>query len=517
MRRVAIIDLGTNSVRFDIHALGPGGQREIVHREKLMVRLGERAFQTGRLDATAMARTLEAMTYFKNVCRELSVDHVIAFATSAIRDSSNGRAFVAKVKARTGIEIDVINGDQEARLIASGILNHETPPKGKFALVDIGGGSTEISICEGRKVLVSASFKLGTARLQEVYLKQSPPTRQAIAEMRSEIWAVLSAKIAAEKWPRARMLIGSSGTVKAYVRLLRRHRGRHQGKSDKLGVMSRKKLGQWVKRLSKLSVEEMLKIPGLEAKRADMILSGGILLEVCMDILGVKRVRSTDFSLRDGMMDALSRAHLIPHATEKPLVSMPALHKWVRTIAPGANSQWLAHARRVEKNCRVLERQLPQTKRLSARDLHRLQIAALLHDLGRLVDPVRHAVHGFYMIQNIAVLGGTPEDGEWISHLVLHHSQEKPDLSILDFLESESERREFAKSLAILQIADALDRTRRRAESRATLTTRSLQMRLRLKDSGPVERFRVEQKKSWWEWAFKTSLVLETLSSNRAR
>src|SRR5690349_20184162 len=146
--RIAIIDLGTNSVRFDIHQLGPkkGSVRQL-HREKIMVRLGQGVFLNGKLDRSAIQRTLHAFTRFKKSAAQFKAAKTIAFGTSALRESSDGEKFLKLVHERTGIQIRVISGSEEAQLIALGILSNEKTPKGKYALVDIGGGSTEISIC----------------------------------------------------------------------------------------------------------------------------------------------------------------------------------------------------------------------------------------------------------------------------------------------------------------------------------------------------------------------------------
>ncbi|MEO5970726.1 MAG: hypothetical protein ABIQ95_12440, partial [Bdellovibrionia bacterium] len=172
--RIGIIDLGTNSVRFDIHSVTPPGEAHLLHREKLMIRLGEGVFLDGKLDPHAIRRAVHAFMSFKNTAERFQVEKIVAFATSALREAKDAVHLIDRIRQKTQIEIRIISGEEEAKLIALGILSHESF-KGRYGLIDIGGGSTEISICHNKNILNSASFPLGAARLQQVFLKTSPP------------------------------------------------------------------------------------------------------------------------------------------------------------------------------------------------------------------------------------------------------------------------------------------------------------------------------------------------------
>ena len=165
--RIAIIDLGTNSVRFDIQQLGPG-KRQVrqLHREKIMVRLGQGVFLNGKLDRSAVTRSLHAFAKFQKVAHQYKAGKIIAFGTSALREVADSEKFLKAIVDKTGIQVRVISGTEEAQLIALGILSNEKVGKEKFAMVDIGGGSTEISVCRGKAILHSTSFPLGRRGLQ---------------------------------------------------------------------------------------------------------------------------------------------------------------------------------------------------------------------------------------------------------------------------------------------------------------------------------------------------------------
>lgn len=221
--RVAVIDLGTNSVRFDVHDLRPGRKPDLLHREKLMIRLGQGVFLKGSLDEDASARAIHALGHFKRVADDLCVGRMIAFGTSALREARNAAEFLDAVKSESGVDVKVISGAEEAKLIARGILQNDRRAKGRFLLIDIGGGSTEVSFCRGKKVAASVSLRLGTARLQQVFLRGSPPKKKAIEQVRAYIRNILQQQMGSGEWPsKVGTVIGSSGTVKALVKILKK-------------------------------------------------------------------------------------------------------------------------------------------------------------------------------------------------------------------------------------------------------------------------------------------------------
>ena len=175
--RLAVIDLGTNSVRFDVHQIGPGTRIRQLHREKLMVRLGQGVFLEGKLDKDAIRRTVHAFQSFQRTSQDLHAQKIVAFGTSALREATDSDKLLSLIRAKTGIDVRVISGQEEARLIAQGILHNEKPPKGSYALLDIGGGSAEISICRGRGLIHSESFALGTARPSASFPQKRKPAQ----------------------------------------------------------------------------------------------------------------------------------------------------------------------------------------------------------------------------------------------------------------------------------------------------------------------------------------------------
>lgn len=289
--RLGVLDLGTNSIRFDAYALDERGQAERIHREKRMLRLGEGLYETGHIGKPALARLDRALHDFSRMLREWGIDRVRAFATSALRDTRlpQRHAILAGIKRRHGITFTVISGAREAGLIARGVLANESLPRGDFLLCDIGGGSTEISLCRGRRVKKSFSLGLGTLRLKQLFLTQLPSSSLSLLALRGYIHSQLPKG----GLPRAAELIGSSGTVRALSRMASRSRR----------PFNRAFLSQLNLNMAGMGRAQLLKLPGMEEKRADILLGGSLLLEELAALSGAKRIRASGFSLRDGVLD----------------------------------------------------------------------------------------------------------------------------------------------------------------------------------------------------------------------
>lgn len=297
--KFAIVDLGTNSVRLDVYRVN--GKKIIrTHRDKTMIRLGDGVFKTGQLSAEGMVRALRAFSGYKRLLHALRVEKVIAFGTSALRSSKNAKDFVAEVKKRTGIQIRIISGREEAQLIARGIMSNIVSPKGYYVLIDIGGGSTEVSICLRKKIVSCQSFKLGANRLQQTFLKTIPPvfkkgTLHPVLALRQHLKTELYPLAASvEKYP-IKLAIGSSGTIRTVSKILKR-----SGRNGQ--PISRTHLSALVAELQVMSREQIKATPGLEPKRVDLILSGAILLEEILYALKLNEVTVTELALRDGIL-----------------------------------------------------------------------------------------------------------------------------------------------------------------------------------------------------------------------
>ncbi len=503
--RIGIIDLGTNSVRFDVHQIEPGdGQTRLLHREKLMIRLGQGVFLSQKLDPEAIQRTLQAFISFRQTAKIFQTEKIIAFGTSALREASDADALLHLLRKKTSIEIRVISGEEEAQLIASGILSHLTTLKGHLGLVDIGGGSTEISICLKKKILHSASFPLGAARLQQVFLKKSPPLTKEkgqtnpILALRGHVKGILLARSIAEDWPQVPYLIGSSGTIRAIHRILKKMT--HNEK------INRRSLSRLIKSIKNMSPSELLLVPGMEAKRVDIILAGALLLEECMTALGAKDVLTTEFALRDGILDREIRALSKEKSTKKSKVNCKDFHFRGKKLGYDES-----HARHVEKLAGVIFERTQQLHGLDSSWKVYLLAAAILHDVGKSISPIDHERHSYYIVLNSDFLGMQKWESEFIAQLCLHHPTGNLTKIDLDFTKNRNHSHTFVRLLAILRVADALDRgnSGRVSILRIRIKNQAVTIKIDAKTSVDLELLRLEQKKSLFEEVFQRSLLIE--------
>jgi exopolyphosphatase/guanosine-5'-triphosphate,3'-diphosphate pyrophosphatase len=500
--RLAVIDLGTNSVRFDVHQIGPGNRIRQLHREKLMVRLGQGVFLEGKLDKDAIRRTVHAFQSFHRTAQDLHAQKIVAFGTSALREATDSEKLLNLIRTKTGIDVRVISGQEEARLISLGILHNENSLKGRFALLDIGGGSAEISICRGKTVEYSESFPLGTARLQQVFLKSSPP-RQAgagelssIDKLRRYIKGVLLPKMISEEWPRVNLMVGSSGTVRALARMIKKKGGGNKS-------IDIKDLRKLVKSMSTMTTTQLLGVPGMEAKRVDMILAGAILLEECMDAVGAKRVVTTEYSLRDGILEEelqLVRKHEGSHIA----LHLPDLYAKAERL--GTHE---AHIKQVVSFTDALFKRLKPLHKLGSEWQVYLTAAAILHDTGEAVTPTHHEIHSYYIVKNADFPSMEKWETEFVAQLCRWHPSGKPDLKDLPFAEDKKRKDAFFKLLALLRVADALDRGHKSSVRIARIAIDKEKVRMSLSGKGAIdlELLRVDQKKALFEQVFERQLL----------
>lgn len=482
--RVGIIDLGTNSVRFDVHSLA--GKGKLLHREKLMIRLGQGVFLKGSMDAQAMERAVHALAHFRRVADSLRVRKIVAFGTSALREAQDSADLLARVKEETGIEIKIISGREEANLIALGILSNQKTPKGKFALVDIGGGSTEISLCRGKRVLKGESFPLGTARLQQVFLKRSPPKDSSVDQLREYIRDQLNQQ---KWWEKVDTIVGSSGTVRALAKILNKK------------AFFPKDLSALVKKMQDMDTSQLLDLPGLEAKRVDMILSGAILLEEIAKLVKVKRIVPSDFSLRDGIMEEERR---LARAQKSSLIELHLEDLLLRSHRYGQYPEHLRHM--VDLTGQLFDR-LKAMHRLEAKWKVYLQSAVILRKAGEIVSFANREKHAYYIVKNSDFPSMEGWEQEFIAQMVLQHLGGKID----SFRELKGRRTIFTKLVALLRLIDAVDlgSSSTLHIKKVSILAKEVRILFRGEGSAGLEQLLLDRKKKLFEETFQRSLRVE--------
>jgi exopolyphosphatase/guanosine-5'-triphosphate,3'-diphosphate pyrophosphatase len=300
--RLATIDLGTNTVRLLVADVDPSGGWRVLEQDQQVTRVGEGLASTGRLGDAAMARTLDVLLDYTARARRAGAGLTRIVATSAVREAANGAEFGAAVRSRTGVDLDVVSGEREARLTILGIMRGFGLTTGRLLAFDIGGGSTEFTLAEGGDVLAAVSLRLGVVPLAERYPFAGPvePDRYArlADEVRRRLERELPGAIVRAGVP---SLVGTAGTVTTLAAL-------------DLGLASydatrvhghrlpRPAIERQRARLAALAVHERAALPCLEPGRADLIVPGTAIVLAALDVLGLDEVVVSDWGLREGIM-----------------------------------------------------------------------------------------------------------------------------------------------------------------------------------------------------------------------
>ncbi|SET86317.1 Ppx/GppA phosphatase family protein [Stigmatella erecta] len=302
----AAIDVGTNAARLEMARLGPGGLERVL-KEREAIRPGEGVFARGAMSSEAVDRLVDTLRRYAVLCRHHKA-RVRAVATSALREARNQTKVLRQVREETGLELEVVSGEEEARLICLGVL-HRTPPRERSLLVDIGGGSTEIVLATGERPQGLWSLPLGAVRLSQHFDTAGEVTPAQLRRMREDVDARLRECLPGFVPRLPPVALGSSGSIRAVVEFAAREGGEASA--------SPAQLTRAVEALARMSPRERRE--HFEERRADIIVAGALLLERVVRHLGVERVLAVKRGLRDGVLaDLLAREELAARVGTAP-------------------------------------------------------------------------------------------------------------------------------------------------------------------------------------------------------
>src|SRR5712692_6553293 len=395
--RIAAIDIGTNSIHMIVVQVRPDQSFEVIDREKEMVRLGAGGLDGRALTPEAMQAALQVLSKFRRLAESHKVDEVVAVATSATREAENGGEFLQAVAQQTGIRPKVISGTEEARLIHLAAVYGVSVPGDVAVVIDIGGGSVEVTRGAGPSVELGRSFKLGVIRLTERFVKTDP------LEPRDERKLVRHVDAETGKYPHqtARAgfdrVIGTSGTILSLGSVASAADGGAPGAPLRNRRFAAKQIRRVRKELVALDLEERLRVPGLEPRRADLAVAGAILLDETLRRLGAEEITLCDLSLCEGLvLDYIARHRKeIAQADRYPDVRRRSVFE----LAERCN-YWPEHSQHVARLAVGLFDQTRAIHGLTDREREWLEYAAILHDIGVHISYEGHHQHSYYLVKN---------------------------------------------------------------------------------------------------------------------
>ena len=300
--RVSVFDIGTNSIHMLVAEIQPDLTIRILDREKDTTRLGDGSFEKRRLKKSSMQRALSVITQFHKNAKKLHVKRTIGVATSAVRDAKNGKEFIHEVYRRTGIRIRIVSGDEEGRLIELAARSNMDVKGKKTLVIDIGGGSMELIVGDGKKHYFLKSFPMGVARLTDHFLSKDPPSGKQLKKLEKHLEKILKEPVRTiRKW-KLSTVIGTAGTMINLGSMAYENEYSRPLKIVHHSVLHRKQLERVHEELIGLSLKKRLNYPGLDSKRADIILAGSVLVRTLMRLLGIERITISKQGIREGLI-----------------------------------------------------------------------------------------------------------------------------------------------------------------------------------------------------------------------
>ncbi len=454
--RLCAIDIGTNSLHMVIVEVTAGLTFRTLSSQKELTQLGRDALVKHLLTRSAMNHTVTVLGRYLRVAQSFECDQVLAFATSAVRESVNGGDFIQLVKEQLGLDVRIISSQEEARLIYLAVRQAINFDLGTALVVDIGGGSAEFILAQYEKPLMLESRKLGASRLTQAFLTADPPAKSQIKRLRKHIHKILSPLVKRIKALQPQQYLGTSGTMENIASMCAALHGQQAARGRVAGVITREDFDLIYRRVTRMSMRQRESIAGLDPARAFQIVAGCVLVEYLFDQFQINRIEISDRAMREGMIIDYMQTHW-----PKVRLSVEIMDPRRRNVVElGRRCNFdEAHARHVAKLAVSIFDQLARIHHLDRRYRELLEYAAMLHDVGWHIGHSGHHKHSWYLIKNGDLAGFSPQEIDIMAVTARYHRRSMPKKSHEPYMSLTPDERDVVENLAaILRIAEALDR-----------------------------------------------------------
>lgn len=461
--RIAALDLGSNSFHLLVADAHRDGTFESVATDKEMLRLGSAVAATGGIGEELAAASVEVVRRFEDMARSLGAEEIVACATAAFREAADSLAVVDRIEEETGIKVRVISGRDEARLIFDAVRTSVVIDPAPALALDLGGGSLEVMVGDRAGLDFAASLRLGVARLT-AELVRSDPLSSADARRVSRTVAAAFERILPEVDDRhPRMAVGSSGTLTTLIRLAA---GRRTGQKSAQGAQAPTQINQLAvsatelqlltDQLCSMTAAERTHLPGVDARRADLLPAGAILLSTVLDMAGLDGMIGSEWALREGIV-----LDTIGHHSSSDWDPDPRAIRRSSVLGLCRRCGWnQAHSEKVARLATELFDGMAGVHHLEPVDRELLELGALLHDIGEHVSADGHERHTAYLIENGRLRGFTPMEIAILACLGRFHKRGNPKGSFEPWSRlGDGDQKRAAQLVALLQVADGLDRS----------------------------------------------------------
>ncbi len=441
--------MGSNAIRMLVAEVGPSGTT-IVENHRLPVRLGREVFASGQVPETLISNVVDAFRRFRATCDRFEVKQVRAIATSAVREARNRDVLIDRVRAASGIEIEVISGTQEAWLLARAVETRIDLQRGRSVLVDVGGGSVEIVVVENGQVVEADSYRLGALRLLSM-LPDAQATGETFVDLLQRHLRGLERRIG-DHFAAGRIdrYVAVGGNIESLCDLVGPEPGQGDIDSCRLDAARNEVLA-----LAELSYDERMAKRGLKADRADTIVPAGVVYVRIGELAGCSHVLVPRVGIKDGLLAELAAGHFDAFAPEAHVETVLSA---CRALGRRYHFE-TEHAETVLELSRQLFDQMRELHGLDARARVLLEAAALLHDIGVAVNNDGHHKHSQYLIESSDIVGLADDERRFVALLARYHRRSPPNREHEAYSRLRRRDRSSVERLAsLLRLADALDR-----------------------------------------------------------
>jgi exopolyphosphatase/guanosine-5'-triphosphate,3'-diphosphate pyrophosphatase len=505
MPTFAAIDIGSNSVRLKISRM-VGGRLKTIHEDREVTRLGEGVFSGGLLSPESMSNTVRVLRRFHRAMQEAGTDSVKIVATAAMRDARNSRAFLEWVRSTTGWTIEIISGLEEARLIHLGIISAGRLGASSVLLVDLGGGSCEVTLSRDGQLRDTVSLPLGAVRLTGEFLQHDPPRKSELKRLQEFVAREIIRVQDRIKSARVGAVIATSGTAAALVEAARHmaQTGNRHPSTYATGEMIR----QLAKQITRLPLEQRREVPGIGPRRAEIICAGAVVYAELLERCHLAGFRYSALGLRDGILAQMAADY--DHSTKSGRAIESERWESIKRAVERYRVD-LNHALHVRDAALLLFSSLKSVHQLPPEYREWLSAAAMLFEVGDYVNRNGHHRHTYYIIANSDILGYTPQQRRIIGSIAryLGKSRPTPGDGPMNFLSVE-EQEYVTKASMLLRIARALNMGRSQSVGKVGVSARNGRITMKLtprgKASVDLEVWSIEKDRAYFREVFGREL-----------
>jgi exopolyphosphatase/guanosine-5'-triphosphate,3'-diphosphate pyrophosphatase len=514
--KIAAIDVGSNSIKLVVVDAAASDSLAVLAREKDTVRLGQDTLRQGRLSPAAIERAADCIKRFRSIAEARGAEGIFAVATASVREANNSAQFLKDIQRVAGVSVEILSAIEEGRLIGLAAAQGCAGPGVSILNIDIGGGSTEISLMRDAAPVALFSVKLGAIGLTEQFITTDPPKPKELKSLREEVRAALERPARELRGARWQQATGTSGTILAVgtalrLRALSADDRQAEGARPAGDEIELAKLTLFNSRTAELNSAQRRALPGISAQRSEIMIAGGQILEGVMRALGINSLRTCSWALREGVL--IDRLREIEAESRPPLTDL-ADYRLRGVHAVGRRFGYEeTHAYQVARLAEKIFDYLSRSNLASNVDRHRrtmLSAAALLHDVGYHIAHESHHKHSLYLIKNSELTGFSEAERDVIANVARYHRGPEPKERHEYYAAlNQADRQTVSTLAAILRIADALDRRHdsRISDIRCVRDGRLVHIELQSSRNCDREIFAAEQKRGMFEQVFNCRLA----------